>query len=119
MEGHIARLELAHARPALLPSMGGSRESLVRRRRTLAKLDNRAEVVAHRMTMLDPSSALLGTSVREIRKACFRLHRIGAQDGKPLQCYRTAEASTTALRAAFAVVERSLPGFESHRQQLH
>ena len=31
----------------------------------------------------------------------------------------TQHESTTALRAALAVVEHSLPGFESHRQQLH
>jgi len=30
VEGHIASLKLAHARPTLLPSMGGSRESLIR-----------------------------------------------------------------------------------------
>jgi len=44
---------------------------------------------------------------------------VGAQDGNPLQCYRSAEESTTALRAALVVGEHSLPGFESHRQQLH
>jgi len=47
------------------------------------------------------------------------VHRVGAQDGNPLQCYCSAEKSTTALRAALAVVEHSLPGFESHRQQIH
>jgi len=99
--------------------MGSSRESLARQRRALAQLENRAEVVAHRMTMLDPSSTLLVTCIREIQEACFRLHRVGAQDGNPLQCYRSAEGSTTALRAALAVVEHSLPGFESHRQQSH
>jgi len=52
-EGHIASLELAHARPTLPPSMGGSRQSLARRQRTLAQLENRAEAVAHRMTTLD------------------------------------------------------------------
>ena len=53
VEGHITSLELAHARPTLLPSMGGSRQSLARRQRTLAQLENRAEAVAHRMTTLD------------------------------------------------------------------
>ena len=48
VEGHVASLELAHARPTLVPSMGGSRESLIRRQRTLALLHDRAEVVAHR-----------------------------------------------------------------------
>jgi len=36
-EGHVASLELAHAHPTFLPSMGGSRESLIRRQRTLAQ----------------------------------------------------------------------------------
>jgi len=44
---------------------------------------------------------------------------VGAQDGNPLQCYRSAEESTTALRATLAVIEHSLPGFERLRQQLH
>jgi len=30
VEGHVASLELAHAQPTLLLSMGGSRESLIR-----------------------------------------------------------------------------------------
>jgi len=114
VEGHVASLELAHARPSLLPSMGGSRESVIRRRRTIAQLNDRAEAVAHRMTTLDPSSTLLGTSIRQIRETCSQLHRVGAQDGNPLQCYRSAEESTTALRAALAVVEHNQPGFESH-----
>ena len=98
--------------------MGGSRESLTRRQRTLAQLDDRAESVAFRLTTLDPSSTLWVTSIREIREACSRLHRVG---GNPLQCYHMAEESTTALRAALTVVtvEHNLPGFESHRQQLH
>jgi hypothetical protein len=79
----------------------------------------RAEAVAHRMTTLDPSSTLLGTSIREIRGACSQLHRVGAQVGNPLQCYRSVEKSTTALQAALAVVEHNRTGFESHRQQLH
>ena len=54
----VEGLELAHARPTLLPSMGGSRESLIRRQRTLALLDDRAEVVAHRLMRLDQSSSL-------------------------------------------------------------
>jgi len=58
VEGHVASLELAHARPTLLPSMGGSRDSLIRRLRTLALLHDRAEAVAHRLTTLDPSSTL-------------------------------------------------------------
>jgi len=58
VEGHIASLELAQARPTLLPLIGGSRESLARRRRTLAQLENRAEAVAHRMTTLDSSFTL-------------------------------------------------------------
>ena len=74
VEGHIASLELAHACPTLLPSMGGSRESLIRRQRTLALLNDHAEVVAHRLMMLDPSSILWGTRIREIREACFHLH---------------------------------------------
>jgi len=52
-------------------------------------------------------------------ETCSRLHRVGAQDGNPLQCYRSAEESTTARWAALAVVEHCPPGFESHRQQLH
>jgi len=44
---------------------------------------------------------------------------VGAQVGNPLQCYRSAEEGTTALRAAFAVVEHNRPGFESHRQRPH
>ena len=58
LEGYVASLELAHARPTLLPSMGGSRESLTRRRRTLALLNDRAEAVAHRLSTLDASSTL-------------------------------------------------------------
>jgi len=68
---------------------------------------------------LDPSSTLWGTKIREIREACSQLHRVGAQVGNPLQCYRSAEEGTTALRAALAVVEHKQPGFESHRQQPH
>jgi len=119
VEGHVASLELSHARPTLLPSMGGSRESLAQRRRTLAQLENRAEEVAHRMTTLDSSSTLLMTCIREIREARSRLPRVGAQDRNPLQCYRLAKESTTALRDVLALVEHSIPGFESHRQQLH
>ena len=74
VEGHVASLELAHARPTLLPSMGGSRESLIRRQRTLALLNDRAEVVAHRLMTLDPSSTLWRTRIREIREACSQLH---------------------------------------------
>jgi len=119
VEGHVASLELAHASPTLLPSMGGSRESLIRRWRTLALLNNRAEAVAHRLMTLDPSSTLWGTRIREIREACSQLHRVEAQVGNPLQCYRSAEEGTTALRAALAVVEHNRPGFEGHRQQPH
>ena len=36
--------------------MGGSREILIRRRRTLAQLNNCAAAVARRMITLDPSS---------------------------------------------------------------
>jgi len=116
VEGHITSLELAQARPTLLPLIlpRGSRESLARRWRSLAQLENRAEAAAHRMTTLDSSSTLFWTCIREIREACSRLHRVGAQDGNPLQCYRSAEESTTALRASLAVAEHSLPGFESH-----
>ena len=96
-----------------------TRESLARRWRTLAQLENRAEAVAHRMTMLDSSSTLLGTCIREIQETRSRLCRVGAQDGNPLQCYRSAEESNTALRAALAVIEHSLPGSQSHRKQLH
>jgi len=117
VEGHIASLELAHARPTLLLSMGGSRESLIRRRRTLALLNDRAKDLAHRLMKLDPSSTLWGSRIREIREACSQLHRVGAQVGNPLQCYRLAEECNTALRAALAVVEHNRPGFESHRQQ--
>jgi len=39
--------------------------------------------------------------------------------GNPLQCYRSAEEGTTALRAALAVVEHNRPGFESHQHQPH
>ena len=69
--------------------------------------------------MLDPSSTLWETRIREILEVCFHLHKAGAQVGNPLQCYRSAEESTTALRAALAVVEHNQPGFESHRQQPH
>jgi len=99
--------------------MGCSGESLIQRRCTLAQLNDRAEAVAHRMTTLDPSSTLWGTSIREIREACSQLHRVRAQVGNPLQCYRSVEKSTTALQAALAVVEHNRTGFESHRQQLH
>jgi len=117
VEGHAASLELAHARPTLLPSMGGSRESLIRRQRTLALLNDRADVVAHRLMRLDLSSSLWGIRIREIRETCFHLHKVGVQVGNPLQCYRSAEEGTTALRASLAVVEHNRPGFESHRQQ--
>jgi len=117
VEGHVASLELAHARPTLLPSMGGSRGSLIQRRRTLALLNDCAEVVAHRLMMLDPSSTLWRTRIHEILEACSQLHRVGALVRNPLQCYRSAEEGTTALRAALAVVEHNRPGFESRRQQ--
>jgi len=81
VEDHIASLELAQAQPTLLPSIGGSRESLARRRRTLAQLENRAEAVAHRMTTLDSFSTLSGTCILEIREACSRLHRGGPWGG--------------------------------------
>jgi len=71
------------------------------------------------MTTLDTSSTLLRTSICEIREACSQLHRVGVQDGNPLQCYRSAEESATALRASLAVVDYNQPGFESHQQQLH
>ena len=67
VEGHVASLKLAHARPTLLPSMGGSRESLTQRRRILALLNDRAEAVAHKFSTLDPYSTLWGISIREIR----------------------------------------------------
>jgi len=107
VEGHVASLELAHARFTLLPSIGGSRESLIRRQRTLALQNDRAEVVAHRLMTLGPSSTLWGTRIREVRIACSYLHRVGAQVGNPLQCYRSAEEGTTALRADLAVVEHN------------
>jgi len=46
---------------------------------------------------------------------------VGAQVGNPLQCYRSAEEGTTALRlgAALAMVEHNRPGFKIHRQQPH
>jgi len=66
------------------------------------------------MTTLDSSSTLLETCIREIRQARSRLHRVGAQDGNPLQCYRSAKESATALRDVLAVVEHSIPGSESH-----
>ena len=97
VEVHVASLEVAHARPTLLPSMGGSRESLIRRQRTLALLNDHAEVVAHRLMTLDPFSTLWGTRIREIRETCSQLHRVGAQVGNPLQCYCSAEEGTTAL----------------------
>jgi len=78
VEGHIACLELAQARPTLLPSTGGFPESLLRNRRTLAQLENRAEAVAHTMTALDSSSTLLEACIHEILEACSRLHRVGA-----------------------------------------
>jgi len=122
VEGHIASLELSQARSTILPSTGGSRESLITRWRTLTQVEGRAEAVTNRMMALDSSYTLLGNCILKIRQACSRLHRawsVGAQDGNPLQCYRSAEESTTALRAALAVIEHSLPGFERHRQQLH
>ena len=88
--------------------MGGSRESLIRRQRTLALLNDRAEVVAHRLMRLDLSSSLWGVRISEIREACFHLHKVGAQVGNPLQCHRSAEEGTTALRAALAVFFFSL-----------
>jgi len=78
VEGHIASLELSQARPTLLPSTGGSQESLMRRQRTLTQLEIRAEAVAHRMTALDSSSTLLETCIPEIREACSGLYRGGA-----------------------------------------
>jgi len=57
--------------------------------------------------------------IRVILEAYSQLHRVGAQVGNPLQCYRSAVEGTTVLRAALAVVEHNRPGFESHRQQLH
>jgi len=76
--------------------MGGSHESLIRRQRTLALLNDCAEVVAHRLMMLDPSSNLLGTRIRKIWEACSHLHS-----------YRSAKEGTTALRAALAVFEHN------------
>ena len=70
VEGHVASLELANARPTLLPSIRGSCESLIRRQRTLALLNDPAEVVAHRLMRLDLSSSLWGVRIREIREAC-------------------------------------------------
>ena len=99
--------------------MGGSPESLIQRQRTLALLNNHAEVVAHRLMMLDPSSTLWGIRIREIQAACSHLQKVGAQVGNPLQCYQSAEEGTTALRADLAVVEHNQPGFESHQQQPH
>jgi len=119
VEGHVASLELAHARPTLLPSMGGSREGLIRRQRTLALLNDRAEVVAHRLMRLDLSSSLWVVRIREILEACFHLQKVGAQVQNPLQCYRSTEEGTTALRTTLAVVEHNRPGFERHRQQSH
>ena len=65
VEVHVASLELAHARPTLLPSIGGSRESLIRRQRTLALLNDHAEVVGHRLMRLDLSSSLWGQDSRD------------------------------------------------------
>ena len=48
-------------------------------RRDLGLLNDRAEVVAHRLMTLDPSSTLWGTRIREIREACSQLHREGTQ----------------------------------------
>jgi len=76
VEGHVASLELAHTRPTLLPSMGDSRESLIRRQRTLALLNDCAEIVAHRLMRLDLSSSLWGIRIREIQEACFHLHKV-------------------------------------------
>jgi len=45
----------------------------------------------------------------DIQVEWARLHRVGAQRGNPFQCYRWAEESTIALRAALAVVEHRLP----------
>jgi len=98
----------AATRPTLLPSMGGSRESLIRRQRTLALLNDRAEVVAHTLMKLDLSFSLWGVRIREIWEACFHLHKVRAQVENPLQWYRSAEEGTTSLRAALAVVEQNL-----------
>jgi hypothetical protein len=115
VEGHIASLELIQARPTLLPSAGRVRESPIRRRHNLAQLGNRAEAVAGRLNTLDSSSILLGTRILDIQAACIRIHKVGAQDGSPLQCYRSIEESTTAMWVALAVcsiavIEHSLPG---------
>jgi len=98
--------------------VGGSRESLIRRQRTLTLLNNRA-AVAHKLMTLDPSSTLWGTRICKIREARSQLHGVGAQVWNPLQYYRSAEECTTALRAALAVVEHNQPGVESHPQQPH
>ena len=115
VEGHIASLKLIQARPTLLPSVGRVRESPIRRRHNLAQLGNRAEAVAGRLNTLDSSSTLLGTRILDIQAACIRIHKVGAQDGSPLQCYRSIEESTTAMWVALAVcsiavIEHSLPG---------
>ena len=70
-------------RQTLLFSMGGSRESLTRRRRILALLNDRAEAVTHRMMTLDPSSTLWGTSIREIREAYSHYTEWGLKSGIP------------------------------------
>ena len=119
IEGHIAGLELAEARPSSLPSTEVFHESLTRKQRSLALLEGRAVVVAGRLTALSMSATTLGASIKEILNACSRLQRVGEQEGNPLQCYRSADDSASALRTALAVIEHILPGFESNRQQLH
>ena len=68
---------------------------------------------------LDASLTILGTCILEIQISFSTLHRVGAQEGNPLQCYRSTEESASVLRTALAVIEHSLPGFERNRQQLH
>ena len=101
VEGHVASLELAHARPTFLPSMGGSRESLIRRQRTLALLNDRAEVVSHRLMMLDPSSTLWGIRIRK----AFESHR--QQPHWPRLAAQAHEAAPLKLNALAASLRNS------------
>jgi len=61
--------------------MGGSRESLTRRRRTLAQLDDRAEAVAHRMTTLDPSPLYWGPAFARYERNAFDYTEWGLKTG--------------------------------------
>jgi len=86
VEGRLVVGGLPGCQPRLAPLLFGQARDLGERRnpcscarRDLGLLNDRAEVVAHRLMTLDPSSTLWGTRIREIREACSQLHREGTQ----------------------------------------